>query len=76
MTREQKIATLLARQADDQRRLALDGIDASARKSKTFGSKEHRAARDEVEKIHDTKRHRYEGFTDDQLDDELLRPRT
>lgn len=74
MTRQQKIAALLAENADDERRLALDIADGSARKSNTFGSKEHRTARDDVEKAHDNARRGYEALSDHQLDQALVRP--
>ena len=71
MNRSQKVAALLSRSADDERRLALDALDESARRSSTWGSKEHRDARDRVEKIHDEARRRFEGLPEDQLDREL-----
>jgi hypothetical protein len=71
MTRTQKVAALLARQADDTRRFALDAIDDGARRSNTFGSKQHRAARDEVEGAYESARLRYEKLSDEQLDQEL-----
>ena len=74
MNRTQKVNALLARDADDTRRLALDVLDAEARTSSTWGSKEHREARDRVEKTYDDTRHRYEAFSEDQLDHELAQP--
>ncbi len=71
MTRQHKINDLLARGADDDRRLALDQIDLSARETNTWGSKEHRERRDEIEKKHDRARRALEALTDAQLDDEL-----
>jgi hypothetical protein len=71
MTRTQKVAALLARQADDTRRFALDSIDDAARRSNTFGSKQHRTARDAVEGAYDAARLRYEKLSDEELDEEL-----
>jgi hypothetical protein len=71
MNRQQKIDTLLARGADDERRLALDELDRQARQSNTFGSKEHRHGRDVAEKAHDNARHRYESLPENELDAKL-----
>jgi hypothetical protein len=68
MNRQDKIASLLGRGADDERRLALDQIDQAARETNTFGSKEHREKRDETEKKHDRARRSYEALTDAELD--------
>ena len=68
MNRQQQITALMGRTADDERRLALDELDRVARDTNTFGSKEHRAARDKVEKTHDDARRSFEGFSDDQLE--------
>lgn len=73
MNRSQKVALLLSRGADDERRLALDALDDSARRSSTWGSKEHRDARDRVEKIYDETKRRLEGLPEEQLDRELER---
>lgn len=74
MNRTQKVDALLARGADDIRRLALDALDDSARASSTWGSKEHRDARDRVEKTYDETRRGYEALPEDQLDSELAQP--
>ncbi|MBI2765308.1 MAG: hypothetical protein HYX53_05265 [Chloroflexi bacterium] len=74
MNREQKIAALLERKAEDERRLALDEIDRVARETSTFGSKEHRDRRDKVEKQYDDARRLLEGLSDDQLDRALSTP--
>ena len=68
MDRQQQITALMGRSADDERRLALDELDRVARETNTFGSKEHRAARDKVEKTHDDARRSFEGYSDDQLE--------
>jgi hypothetical protein len=73
MDRQHKIATLLAHQADDARRLALDELDRHARQSNTFGSREHRSGRDEAERTHDNARRRYEALPEQELDAELSR---
>lgn len=73
MDRNHKVGALLARTADDVRRLGLDELDETARRSNTWGSKEHREARDKVEKTWDEARRRYEALSDDQLDRELER---
>ena len=76
MNRQQQITTLMGRTADDERRLALDELDKVARDTNTFGSKEHRAARDKVEKTHDDARHSFEGLSDDQLEAAVAQPAT
>ncbi|MEO6043643.1 MAG: hypothetical protein ABIQ47_06950 [Tepidiformaceae bacterium] len=76
MNRQQQITTLMGRTADDERRLALDELDKVARDTNTFGSKEHRAARDKVEKTHDDARRSFEGFSDDQLEAAVAQPAT
>ena len=68
MNRQNKIDILLGRGADDERRLALDQIDQAARETNTFGSKEHREKRGEIEKKHDQARRSYEALTDAELD--------
>lgn len=74
MDRQQQITTLMGRTADDERRLALDDLDRVARETNTFGSKEHRAARDKVEKTHDDARRSFEAFSDDQLEAAVSQP--
>jgi len=71
MNRKEKITELLARGPDDVRRLALDEIDDGARRENTFGSKEHREARDRVEKRYDAAQRSLEGLSDAQLDERL-----
>ena len=71
MNRQNKIDSLLGRGADDERRLALDQIDKTARETNTFGSKEHREKRDITEKKHDQARRAFEALTDAELDHEL-----
>jgi hypothetical protein len=71
MNRDQKVANLLARGPDDERRLALDEMDATARRDGTWGSPEHRKGRDRIEGHYDAARRRLEGLAEDQLDREL-----
>lgn len=68
MNRDEKIRELVERVDDGVRRPALDSIDDEARRTNTFGSKEHRAARDRVESQHDAARRAFEGYSDVQLD--------
>jgi hypothetical protein len=68
MNRDEKIRALVEREDDSVRRPALDGIDDEARRTNTFGSKEHRAARERVESQHNDVRRAYEGFSEVQLD--------
>ena len=68
---QQKVSALLAYQADDERRLALDELDRHARAANTFGSKEHRHGRDEAEHAYDRVRRRYESLTEPELDERL-----
>jgi len=74
VNRDQKINKLLESQADDTRRLALDELDAVARQTSTWGSKEHRESRDKAEKTYDAARRALEGYSDDQLDSALALP--
>ena len=62
MDRQKKIESLMSRQAEDQRRLALDDIDAEARKSNTWGTATHRNARDRVEVTYEHARQAYRGI--------------
>ena len=70
MERTQKMSILLAR-ADDVRRLALDALDADARRTSTWGTKEHRAGRDKVERDYDQEALRFERLEELELDREL-----
>ena len=74
MNRQQQITTLMGRSADDVRRLALDVLDKTARDTNTFGSKEHRDARDRVEKAHSDAQRSFENFSDDQLEAAVAKP--
>jgi hypothetical protein len=71
MNREQKINRLLERGPDEERRLALNDLDDIARKTNTFGSKEHRAGRDAVEKQHDDARRELQALSDERLEQAL-----
>ena len=71
MDRDQKVASLLALGPDDERRLALDEMDAVARRDGTWGSPEHRKGRDRIEGVYDAARRRLEALGDEQLDREL-----
>lgn len=68
LERQSKINKLLQGEADDVRRLALDQLDATARQTNTFGSKDHRDGRDKAEKKYDETRRSFEGLSDTQLD--------
>jgi len=72
MERSQKMSHLLAR-ADDVRRLALDEIDANARTTNTWGTQQHRSARDKVEREYDQEALRLERMEDAALDLELAK---
>lgn len=72
MDRTQKVAILLAR-AEETRRLALDELDSVARKTSTWGSRDHRAGRDKVEHACDLENLRYQALEDEALDRELAR---
>ncbi|MEP7214665.1 MAG: hypothetical protein ABI782_00340 [Anaerolineaceae bacterium] len=74
MDRQHQIAMLMGRSADDVRRLALDALDKTARDTNTFGSKEHRDARDRVEKAHTAAQNSFEGLSDDQLEAAVAKP--
>lgn len=73
MSREDKMAILIAR-AEDNRRLALDELDATARRTNTWGTKEHREGRDRVESALDQEALRLQRLEEAALDRELARP--
>ena len=73
MERTQKMSRLLAR-ADDVRRLALDELDDTARKTSTWGTSAHRTSRDRVEREYDQEALRFERLEDAALDAELAKP--
>lgn len=75
MERGQKMSVLLGR-ADDVRRLALDELDAVARRTNTWGSQGHRSAREKVEREYDQEALRFERLEDEALDGELQRAPT
>lgn len=68
MNRDEKISALVARADDGVRRPALNEIDEHARRTSTFGSTAHRAARGEVEAQHLDARRSYEELSESQLD--------
>ena len=68
MTRAEKIRALLASGADDTRRLTLDRIDDVARRTNTWGTKEHRDARNKAEQAYDDISSSYEKLSDLELD--------
>jgi hypothetical protein len=67
-SRERKIAQLLQQGDDDARRMDLDRIDEEARSTNTWGSPEHRQARDRRERSYDATRTAYEKLSEEQLD--------
>ncbi len=71
LSRERKVNLLLEREADDARRIALDAIDEQARATHTWGSPEHRHARDQRERAYDAQRAAFEKMSDQQLDQAL-----
>lgn len=75
-TREQKVNRLLARGADDERRLGLDELDRVARETNTFGSDQHRTGRARVERAHDEARRALEQLSEQQLDEQLAQVTT
>lgn len=70
MDRQQKINKLLAK-ADDVRRTAMDELDDVARRTNTFGSKEHRAGRDKVDRDFEQETQRCQRLEETALDLEL-----
>jgi hypothetical protein len=70
--RDQKVAALRER-AEEIRRLALDELDATARKNSTWGSADHRSARDRVERECDQANLRLQTLDDASLERELTR---
>jgi|GEM_PF-4665385 len=70
MERADKVRRLLDR-ADDIRRLALDELDATARRTNTWGTAVHRQGRDRVERHYDEEALRLERLEDQELDREL-----
>lgn len=71
MNRDQKIASLLARGPDDERSLALNEVDATARLEHTWGTQAHRNERQKIEAAYEATRRRVEALGDEQLDREL-----
>jgi hypothetical protein len=69
---KEKVSILLNR-AEEVRRLALDELDAVARKTSTWGSKEHREARDKVEATNAAANLRYQKLEGEALDVELAK---
>lgn len=72
LERTQKMATLMNR-VDDIRRLALDELDATARRTNTWGSPAHRAGRDRVERTYDEDAVRLQRLEDAELEAELAK---
>ena len=72
MDRKQKVAALVSR-AEEARRLALDELDAVARKTRTWGSSDHRSARERVERDCDQANQRAQTLDEEALDRELAR---
>jgi hypothetical protein len=71
MNREQKVASLLARGPDDERSLALNEVDATARLERTWGTQAHRNDRQKIEASYEAAKRRLESLGDEQLDREL-----
>ena len=67
MNREAQIAVLLRHGPDDVRRLALDQADDAARRSNTWGTSDHRKARDGIERVYDETRRTLERLSDEEL---------
>lgn len=72
MDRGTKLMTLLER-AEETRRLAMDELDAIARRTNTFGSREHRDGRDKVERQYSQEAQRFETLKEEELDRELVK---
>jgi hypothetical protein len=72
MDRGTKLTTLLER-AEETRRLAMDELDAVARRTNTFGSREHRDGRDRVERLYSQEAQRFETLKEEELDRELVK---
>ena len=73
MDHAKKVDLLMARANDDARRLALDAIDDEARAGHTWGSKEHRDARERVERVWDEARRKLDALSEEKLDEELAK---
>jgi hypothetical protein len=72
MNREEKIRLLLLHQGVEyRRRLVLARLDEIARQTNTWGSKEHRAARDETEHKYDSSLHAYDHSSEDEIDEAI-----
>lgn len=59
---------LLLQRADDARRMDMDRIDEHARATNTWGSNEHRHARDSRERHFEATLKSFDKLSDDQLD--------
>ena len=67
LSRDRKVRLLLQRSYDDARSHDLDVIDDHARQTGTWGTAEHRRARDARERSYDEARSKLESLSDDQL---------
>lgn len=72
METKEKVSILIAR-AEEVRRLALDELDDVARKTSTWGSKDHRDARDRVEATNAAENTRLQKLDSASLDRELAK---
>lgn len=70
MERQERVNLLLLK-ADDIRRLAMDELDATARRTNSFGSKDHRSGRDRVDLAYENEVQRCRGLDDAALEREL-----
>ena len=70
-TQDRKVDRLVQRDDGEARRLDLDRIDKDARATNTWGSSEHRRARDQREREHTARRQDYEGLSEEEMDQSL-----
>lgn len=66
MTHAEKIQKLLARRGDDDRRRR--ALDDQARRGHTWGTKEHRDAREATERSYDNVARSYGELSDNEID--------
>jgi hypothetical protein len=72
MDRQQKLNQVLAR-VEHRRQHAMNELDAIARRTNSFGSKEHRSGRDKVDRDFEQESSRCERLEDNALDLELAK---
>lgn len=71
LTRDRKVQLLMQHLQEEPRQDDLNRIDADARSSRTWGTSEHRRAREQREQAYEASRTTYLAMSDAQLDSAL-----